>query len=112
VPALANVTATGIYCGYSHVAVTYTSEPLTPLLTRLVGPAQVSLAWHSAPVVQPWHVLYRLDATGATFAPEINLPPSARSYVLAGLIPGRLYQVELTNTEWGSRSVWITPAHA
>jgi alpha-tubulin suppressor-like RCC1 family protein len=109
VPALKDVTATGIACGRFHVVVSYYAPPLLPLLTSVVGPGDVALSWRAGTVTHPWHVLYRVATPGSTFVPGISLPAAAQGYTLNGLTPGVRYEVAVENLDWGTRMLWITP---
>jgi hypothetical protein len=110
VPVPSGVTVTGIACGGFHVMLTYAGSPIAPLLTKVVGAGKVSFAWRSAPVSEAWAVRYKVTSKEATYEPLIQLPPSARSYVLEGLAPGVRYVVRLKNPVWGRRAMWVIPS--
>ncbi len=74
------------------------------------APGTLTLIWRSPPQNAVWKVQVRpVTKPQSRWGPFNTLPPSARSFTLTGLTPGRAYQVLLTNMASGVRSVMGVP---
>jgi hypothetical protein len=75
---------------------TVTPAP-APWLSSSTTTGSITVSWTSPPTSTPWTATWGEDRLGARRTGEIALPPTARSYTLTGLTPGR-WVVYLDNT--------------
>lgn len=92
-------------------AITGSAPP--PLLQAAPGPGSIALTWRSAPTKYEWLVRWRSPhgphPKKTPWGAYAHLPPSARSYTIAGLTPGARHQVEVKSVGWETRLVGAMP---